>query len=242
MKRLIITIDGPAGAGKTTVSRKLADRLNYKYIDTGALYRGVAFEAKLTGVSQDDDIGLKKLCSILKLNFVKDKRGLRLLSNNSDITDQIRTPEISMMASAVSARPVVRKYLLDFQRNMGREKGVVFEGRDMGTVVFPDADKKFYLDASQKVRAIRRYGELESKTSQTVEEVESEMRLRDDNDSKREAAPMKPADDALIVDSTDLSVDDVVEMMLDYINKKRFNKINRCFLTLSLLFIKNAIF
>jgi cytidylate kinase len=242
MKRLIITIDGPAGAGKTTVSRKLADRLNYKYIDTGALYRGVAFEAKLAGVSRDDDIGLENLCNTLHLNFVRDERGSRLLSNNSDITDQIRTPEISMMASAVSARPVVRKYLLDFQRNMGREKGVVFEGRDMGTVVFPDADKKFYLDASQKVRAIRRYGELESKTSQTVEEVENEIRLRDDNDSKREAAPMKPADDALIVDSTDLSVDDVVEMMLDYINKKRFNKINRCFLTLSLLFKKNAIF
>ncbi len=220
MKRLLITIDGPAGAGKTTVSRELADRLNYKYIDTGALYRGVAFEARYAGVGQDDDTGLEKLCSTLNLNFVKNEKGLRLLSNNSDITDQIRTPEISMMASAVSARPVVRKYLLGLQRNMGREKGVVFEGRDMGTVVFPDADKKFYLDASPKVRAIRRYGELESKTSQTVEEVEREIRLRDENDRKRETAPMKPADDALIVDSTDISVNDVVEMMLDYILQK----------------------
>ena len=219
MKRLIITIDGPAGAGKTTVSRELADRLNYKYIDTGALYRGVAFEARCAGVSQDDDIGLENLCSTLNLNFVKDERGLRLLSNNSDITDQIRTPEISMMSSAVSARPVVRKYLLDLQRNMGGEKGVVFEGRDMGTVVFQDADKKFYLDASQKVRAIRRYRELESKTSQTLEEVEREIRLRDENDEKREVAPMKPANDALIVDSTDLSVNEVVEMMLAYILK-----------------------
>ncbi|MDL2121903.1 MAG: (d)CMP kinase [Deltaproteobacteria bacterium] len=219
MKRLLITIDGPAGAGKTTVSRELADRLNYKYIDTGALYRVVAFEARAAGVSKDDDTGLENLCSALNLNFVKDERGLRLLSNNSDITDQIRAPEISMMASAVSARPVVRKYLLDLQRNMGREKGVVFEGRDMGTVVFPDADKKFYLDASQKVRAIRRYRELESKTSQTLEEVEREIRLRDENDGKREVAPMKPADDALIVDSTDLSINDVVEMMLAYILK-----------------------
>jgi cytidylate kinase len=219
MKRLIITIDGPAGAGKTTVSRELADRLNYKYIDTGSLYRGVAFEARFAGVSQDDDIGLENLCSTLNLNFVKNERGLRLLSNNSDITDQIRTPEISMLASAVSARPVVRKYLLDLQRNMGREKGVVFEGRDMGTVVFPDADKKFYLDASQKVRAIRRYRELESKTSQTLEEVEREIGLRDENDRKRETAPMKPADDSVIVDSTDLSVDGVVEMMLSYILK-----------------------
>jgi len=217
MKRLLITIDGPAGAGKTTVSRELADRLDYKYIDTGALYRGVAFEARNAEVGQDDDMGLENLCSTLNLNFVKDERGLRLLSNNSDITDQIRTPEISMMASAVSARPVVRKYLLGFQRNLGREKGVVFEGRDMGTVVFPDADKKFYLDASPKVRAIRRYRELESKTSQTVEDVEREIRLRDENDRKRETAPMKPADDALIVDSTDLSVNEVVEMMLSYI-------------------------
>jgi len=219
MKRFLITIDGPAGAGKTTVSRELADRLNYKYIDTGALYRGVAFEAKFAGVSQYDDTGLENLCSTLNLDFVKDERGLRLLSNNSDITDQIRTPEISMMASAVSARPVVRKYLLDLQRNLGREKGVVFEGRDMGTVVFPDADKKFYLDASQKVRAIRRYRELESKTFQILEDVEKEIGLRDENDRKREVAPMKPADDAVIIDSTDLSANDVVEMMLDYILK-----------------------
>ncbi|MCD4763558.1 MAG: (d)CMP kinase [Desulfobacterales bacterium] len=219
MKRFLITIDGPAGAGKTTVSRKIADRLNYKYIDTGALYRGVAFEAKFAGVSQYDDTGLENLCSTLNLDFVKDERGLRLLSNNSDITDQIRTPEISMMASAVSARPVVRKYLLDLQRNLGREKGVVFEGRDMGTVVFPDADKKFYLDASQKVRSIRRYRELESKTFQILEDVEKEIGLRDENDRKREVAPMKPADDAVIIDSTDLSANDVVEMMLDYILK-----------------------
>jgi len=219
MKSLLITIDGPAGAGKTSVSRELADRLNYKYINTGALYRGVALEARFAGVSQDDDTGLENLCSALNLNFVKDERGLRLLSNNSDISDQIRTPEISMMASAVSARQVVRKYLLDLQRNIGREKGVVFEGRDMGTVVFPDADKKFYLDASQKVRAIRRYRELESKTFQTLEDVEREISLRDENDGKREVAPMKPADDAVIVDSTDLSVNDVVEMMLAYILK-----------------------
>jgi CMP/dCMP kinase len=219
MKSLLITIDGPAGAGKTSVSRELADRLNYKYIDTGALYRGVALEARFAGVGQDDDTGLENLCSTLNLNFIKDEKGLRLLSNNSDITDQIRTPEISMMASAVSARPVVRKYLLDLQRNLGREKGVVFEGRDMGTVVFPDADKKFYLDASQKVRAIRRYRELESKTFQRLEDVEREISLRDENDGKREVAPMKPADDAVIVDSTDLSVNDVVEMMLAYILK-----------------------
>ncbi len=192
MKRLIITIDGPSGAGKTTVSRILADNLGYKYIDTGALYRGIAFEAITANLSHDDDQGLEKLCSTLEMKFVRDEKGLRLISNDSDITDQIRTPEISMFASAASAKSVVRKFLLGLQRDMGKEKGVVFEGRDMGTVVFPDADVKFYLDASDKVRAFRRYKELKAKTSQTLDEVEKDMKRRDENDSTRELAPLKP--------------------------------------------------
>ncbi len=217
MKPLIITIDGPAGAGKTTVSRILADRLGYRYVDTGALYRGVAFEAKSAGLSQNDDIGLEKLCSGLNMKFVQGEKGPRLLSNYSDITDQIRTPEITMLASAVSARPVVRKYLLDVQRDMAGEKGLVFEGRDMGTVVFPDADVKFFLDASHKIRALRRYKELTSKTSQTLEEVEADIKRRDENDSTRNLAPLKPADNAIIIDSTNLSVKEVVELMLSYL-------------------------
>ena len=214
MKNLIITIDGPSGAGKTTASRMLADRLGYRYIDTGALYRGVALEAITAGLSHDDDKGLEKLCSTLQMKFAHNKKGLRLISNNSDITDQIRTPEISMFASAVSARPVVRRFLLDLQRDMGKKKGVVVEGRDMGTVVFPDADVKFYLDASQKVRALRRFQELRSATSQTLDEVEKDMKSRDKNDSTRDLAPLKPAKDAIIIDSTDLSIKAVVERML----------------------------
>ena len=126
MKPLLITIDGPSGAGKTTVSRLLADRLEYRYIDTGALYRGVALAAISTGLSPDDDTALEKLCSTLKIKFVSGEKGLRLISNDSDITDQIRTPEISMFASAVSARPVVRHFLLDLQRDLGQgERGCV---------------------------------------------------------------------------------------------------------------------
>lgn len=214
MKRLLITIDGPSGAGKTTVSRILADRLGYKYIDTGALYRGVALAAISSGLNPDDDNGLEKLCNTLKISFVLDKKGLRLMLNGSDITDQIRTPEITMFASAVSARPVVRSFLLNLQRDLGRKKGVVFEGRDMGTVVFPGADVKFFLDASSKIRAKRRYKELKSINLQPLEAVERDMDRRDKNDSTRDLAPLKPAEDAIRIDSTDLSVETVVERMV----------------------------
>lgn len=219
MKRFLITIDGPAGAGKTTVSRTLAERLSYKYIDTGALYRAVAYEARSQGVDYNDTVNLEKLCSALDLKLVHDKNGLRLLSRNSDITDLIRTPEITMLASTVSAIPVVRKCLLAVQRKWGRDKGVIFEGRDMGTVVFPAADIKFFLDASKKTRAHRRYQEQKLKSSQTLPEVEKEMNRRDKNDSSRALAPLKPANDAIIIDSTNLSVDAVVGMMLYHIHK-----------------------
>ncbi len=217
MKPLLITIDGPSGAGKTTISRLLADRLGYRYIDTGALYRGVALAAISKGLSPDDDSALEKLCNTLKMEFMPGEKGLRLVSNGADITDQIRTPEISMFASAVSARPVVRYFLLDLQRHLGREKKAVFEGRDMGTVVFPDADVKFFLDASQKTRAIRRYKELKLISPQPLEAVEKDMRRRDKNDSTRNLAPLKPAEDAIRIDSTDFSIEAVVDRMLTVI-------------------------
>lgn len=216
-KRLIITIDGPAGAGKTTVAKILARRLGYSYIDTGALYRGVALKAISAQLNSDDDRGLEKLCSTLKMKFFRNENGLRLFANGTDITDQIRTPEITMAASAISARPVVRSFLLDLQRDMGREKGVVFEGRDMGTVVFPHADVKFYLDASRQIRAHRRHKEQRSESSQTLEEVEKAMTRRDHNDSTREIAPLKPAEDAIIIDSSDISANAVVDRMLGYL-------------------------
>jgi cytidylate kinase len=218
MKRLIITIDGPSGAGKTTVSKILADRLGYKYIDTGALYRGVALAAISSGLNSDDDEGLFSLFKTLKMTFVAGEKGLRLLLNDSDITDRIRTPEISMVASAVSARPVVRNYLLNLQRDLGRDKNVVFEGRDMGTVVFPNADVKFFLDASLKTRANRRFKELSSTTPQSLEAVETDMRRRDKNDSTRDLAPLKPAADAIRIDSTDLAIEDVVDRMVAAVN------------------------
>jgi cytidylate kinase len=218
-KKLVITIDGPAGAGKTTVSKALADRLRYIYVDTGALYRGVAYEAKKSGISAYDDDNLEILCRKLDLKFVKRESGTRLFSADSDITDFIRTPEISMMASAVSARPVVRQALLEMQRKMGAQKAAVFEGRDMGTVVFPDADIKFFLTADLKARAFRRYKELAGIRPQPLEDVEKDMKQRDENDSTREVAPLKPAHDAILIDSSDIPAEAIIEKMLSCINK-----------------------
>lgn len=220
MKQLLITIDGPAGAGKTTVSRALADRLGYRYIDTGALYRAVALAVKTRGCDPENDTELKQLCGKLQLVFAEIENGLHLYLNGEDITDRIRTAEITMLASAVSARPVVREFLLDLQRDLAKQKAAVFEGRDMGTVVFPDADLKFFLVASARTRAQRRYDELKSKTTQTLEEVSLDIQRRDQNDRTREVAPLKPAQDAIVVDSTDLSVEEVVDLMVSHIHMK----------------------
>ncbi len=217
MQNMVITIDGPAGAGKTTVSRGLADRLGYRYIDTGALYRGVALATRRAGVAPDDDEGLQALCQGLRLVFVRNTSGCRLYNGEEDIEDQIRTPEISMLASAVSARPVVRRFLLEVQRQFAREKGAVFEGRDMGTVVFPDAEVKFFLDAPLAIRARRRHAELVGRSDQTLEDVLKDMARRDHDDQTRAVAPLRPAEDAIIIDSADLSPQKVVDRMLEAI-------------------------
>jgi cytidylate kinase len=220
MKKLLITIDGPAGAGKTTVSSALADRLGYRYIDTGALYRGVAYEVKRRGIDPENEAELQDLCNRIQLGFESEGKELHLYSGGVNISDHIRTPEISMLASAVSAKSVVRAYLLEVQRDIGQKKAAVFEGRDMGTIVFPEADVKFFLDASSKTRALRRYQELESKSSQSFEEVAQDMQRRDKNDSTRNLAPLKPANDAIRIDSSELSVQKVVDLMLSHIREK----------------------
>ena len=222
LPKSIITIDGPAGAGKTTVSKKLAEFLDYQYIDTGALYRAIALAVQKEGpafLASNDDQALAELCQGLQLEFQSSPKGLLLFCNGINITDKIRTPEISMLASTISALPVVRKALFGLQRKMGGKKQAVFEGRDMGTVIFPDADLKFFLEASSAVRALRRFKELGESCSQTLKEVEEDILQRDKQDSTRGPAPLKPANDAIIIDSTDLSADQVVEKMLVSINE-----------------------
>jgi len=216
----IVAIDGPAGAGKTTVSQMLARRLGCLYVDTGALYRGVAVLAMRRDIGLDDDLGLAKLCENLKMDLELTPDATRVLANGEDITAGLRTPEVSMAASAISARPVVRAWLLTVQRSIGTKGSCVFEGRDMGTVVFPDAKFKFFLTADPRVRAVRRHKELTAKgPAPSLVEVERDIRLRDRNDSTRSTAPMAAAPDAIFLDSTEKNADEVVKSMLEIIRE-----------------------
>ena len=213
----IVAIDGPAGAGKSTVARQLARKLGFTMIDTGAIYRSVALAARRAGVDWDDDEGLRKLLDAgLGLTFlsVPDALEQRVLLHGQDVSEAIRTPEISRGSSVVSARPVVRKKLLGLQRDLGHKapKGAVLEGRDIGTVVFPDAQVKFFLTASDEARARRRYAELAEKgVAAPLQEVLADQRRRDKDDMERIIAPLKPAPDAITVETTGLDLAEVVE-------------------------------
>jgi cytidylate kinase len=215
-----VAIDGPAGAGKSTVTRKVAERLGYVIVDTGALYRVVALAAEQAGVGFDDEARASALAETLVAeNAVQLRRGAdgaqQVLLRGQDVSRSIRTQTLGQGASKVSAHPGVRKALLELQRSQGRAGGVVLEGRDIGTVVFPDAEAKFYLTASVEVRAQRRRDELAARgTPPSLQEVLSEVAERDRRDSTRPVAPLRQAEDAKLVDSSALSIEQVVEQIV----------------------------
>lgn len=224
--KLVITIDGPSGVGKSTVSKVLADRLAYLYLDTGALYRAVAYQLTAGGLSPEDGDALEAFLETLDIDLEYAGDGLHIFMNGEEITQKIRTEDIGLMASRVSAIPVVREALLHLQRRKGENGGIVAEGRDMGTVVFPDAEVKFFLEASENERAKRRYDELLVRGEKVdYGKVAEDMEKRDKQDRERSIAPLKAHPDAVWVDTTNLSAAEVVDHMLEIIRSyqvKRF--------------------
>jgi cytidylate kinase len=212
--RPVVTIDGPSGAGKTTVSERLAATAGMLLVDTGAMYRAVALAARSEGVPWDDAVRLGGVARELDLSFRTVAGARRVFLSGEDVSDAIRTPEISMGASAVSAHIPVREALVAKQREMAREGGAVLEGRDTGTVVFPDAETKFFLDAAAAVRALRRHLEIPLPRAQSFEAVLRDVLRRDVQDSAREHSPLRVADGAVYIDSTTMTVDEVVREMM----------------------------
>ncbi len=222
-KTFSIAIDGPAGAGKSTIAKRLAGELGYHYVDTGAIYRTVAYFLDLLGISPKDVDGVERYIDELTVEIEYDDQGRQhMLMNGLDVTDDIRTQDISQKASLVSAHGVVRDMLLDMQREVAREHNVIMDGRDIGTVVLPKADVKIFLTASAEVRAQRRTDELIAKGQKaSFAQILKEIRQRDDQDIHRPIAPLKMAKDSIKVDTSQLDIDGVVEKILGIVKEKQ---------------------
>ena len=221
-KKWVIAIDGPAGAGKSTISRNVAHALGYRYIDTGAMYRAMAWKALQAGMPFDSSDGLTRLVKKARLRFVKKDGSFHVLVDGEDPGQRIRTQKVSRVTSVLAAVKGVRKILRQRQRALGRRGGVVMEGRDIGTAVFPDADMKFYLDASPLERARRRYRELRAKNKRvSLRAIAEAIRRRDYRDKARGIAPLRVAHDAVVLDTTDLSQNEVSKLILLWIAKKK---------------------
>ena len=211
-KTISIAIDGPAGAGKSTIAKRLAKELGSYYVDTGAIYRTVAYFMNLLGIAPKDTDGVTRYIDELTIEIEYDETGAQhMIMNGMDVTDDIRTPDISQKASLVSAQPLVREMLLDMQRDVAKKHNVIMDGRDIGTVVLPRANVKIFLTAAAEVRAQRRFQELQAKGSKdSYEKVLADIKLRDHQDTTREIAPLKQAKDAILVDTSDMDIETVV--------------------------------
>jgi len=212
----VITIDGPSGAGKGTIARLLAKRLGYGYLDTGALYRAVAWKAREMKIDPEDESALAKMLKDVTISFSGD----RISVDGMDVSSEIRTAEIGELSSQISAMPVVRQGLFEIQRDMCLKGKVVIEGRDTGTTIFPESENKFYLDASVEERARRRYEELKLKDPGiTLKATIEDIKKRDTRDSTRETSPLTRTGDMIYIDSTGLSIGEVVEKVIDNLKK-----------------------
>ncbi len=220
-RKLIITMDGPAGAGKSTVAKRLAEELGYLYLDTGAMYRAVALAAQRAGVSPEKEEDLCLLAEKAAIEFVPGKDGVRVFLNGEDVSEAIRTPEIDRLSSLVAKVAGVRRILVDKQRALGARGGVVAEGRDMGSVVFPEADVKFFLTASPEVRARRRFEELKKRgLDPDFPKVLAEIIERDRQDQERPIAPLVVPPGAIIIDTSNLEVEEVLRLVLAKVKEK----------------------
>lgn len=221
-KTISIAIDGPAGAGKSTIARCLAEELNFRYVDTGAIYRTVAYFLDLWGISPKDTDGITRYLDELTIGITYDDNGLQhMIMNGMDVTDDIRTQEIGQKASLASAQPLVREMLLDMQRDTAKQYNVVMDGRDIGTVVLPRADVKIFLTASAEVRAERRFRELTAKGEKaSYDKVLAEIKQRDYQDTHRQIAPLKMARDSVKLDSSNMTVDEVLAEMKRIIGQR----------------------
>ena len=222
MSTIRVAIDGPSGAGKSTLARAVSASLGFLYVDTGAIYRTIGLFARDTGIDLDGEDGIAAALPGLRVELRYDETGQqRMLLNGRDVSETIRLPEISRYASAVSALPVVRAYLLETQRELARKHNVVMDGRDIGTVVLPDAEVKVYLTASAEVRAERRWRELEQRgTPQPFAEVLRDIEDRDYRDTHRAAAPLRQAADAVLLDTSALSFQESLEALLNIIQER----------------------
>lgn len=216
-----VAIDGPAGAGKSTIARAAAKALGFIYVDTGALYRSIGLNALRNKIDTKDSVAVEASLDGLKVELAFDNQGSQVvLLNGEDVSSLIRTPEVSMAASAVSAVPAVRAFLLDLQRNMAKTQSVIMDGRDIGTVVLPDADVKIFLTASPEIRAKRRYDELIEKGQDVkYEDVLADVIERDYNDSHRDIAPLKPAEDSKLADTSDLTLEESINLIINLVKE-----------------------